>query len=176
MRRRIFIAGLGSAAAWPLAARAQQPQRMRRVGVLMDSTETQVQSYLAAFVQGLRQLGWIVDQNLRMDVRWNAADARLASSYAAQLVGMMPDVILSSSTVNFPGREIGPRGSPRHRDIQGRTSGARRRGRSVLDPLIRNCGSRRGRRVSPAVSWCGFFNDLARFSCHPGRSFCIRPC
>ncbi len=105
MRRREFIVGLAGATAvsplWPLAARAQQPQRMRRVGVLMDSTETQAQSYLAAFVQGLRQLGWIEDQNLRMDVRWNAADARLASTYAAQLIGMMPDVILSSSTVNL---------------------------------------------------------------------------
>jgi putative ABC transport system substrate-binding protein len=101
MRRRTFIAGLGSAAAWSMAAHAQQPDRMRRIGILMDSTETQVDTYLAAFVQGLRQLGWVEGQNLRMAVRWNAADARLASTYAAQLIGMMPDVILSSSTVNL---------------------------------------------------------------------------
>jgi putative tryptophan/tyrosine transport system substrate-binding protein len=103
VRRREFIAGLGSAAAWPLAARAQQPARMRRVGILMDgaATEAEYQSYLAAFVQGLGQLGWTEGQNLRMDIRWNAADAGLARTYAAQLIGLMPDVILAASTVNL---------------------------------------------------------------------------
>jgi putative ABC transport system substrate-binding protein len=82
MRRREFIKGLGAAgvaAAWPLAARAQQPGGVRRVGVLMSSvaTDTEFQSYLAAFVQGLRQLGWTEGQNLRMDVRWNSGNAGL---------------------------------------------------------------------------------------------------
>jgi putative tryptophan/tyrosine transport system substrate-binding protein len=102
MKRREFIAGLGSAAAWPLAARAQS-ERMRRVGVLMDGavTEAERQSWLAAFVQRLRQLGWTEGQNLRMEVRWNAADAGLARTYAEQLIGLMPDVILAAATVNL---------------------------------------------------------------------------
>jgi putative ABC transport system substrate-binding protein len=92
---------LGAAVAWPLAARAQQPDRVRRIGVLMDGTETQARSYLAAFIQGLRQLGWTEGQNLRMDVRWNAGDAGLAPTYAAQLIGLMPDVILAAATVDL---------------------------------------------------------------------------
>ena len=56
---------------------------------------------LAAFIQGLRQLGWIEGQNLRIDVRWNAGDAGLARTYAAQLIGLMPDVILAASTINL---------------------------------------------------------------------------
>jgi hypothetical protein len=75
MRRREFITLLGgAAAAWPLATRAQQTNGVRRVGVLMNSaaTETVPQSYLTAFIQGLRQLGWTEGQNLRIDVRWNA--------------------------------------------------------------------------------------------------------
>jgi putative ABC transport system substrate-binding protein len=90
MRRRDFIAGLGGAAAtWPLAAPAQQPGLMRRVGVLMSGigTERSFQSYLTAFMEGLRQAGWIEGQHLRTDVRWNAGDADLARAYAAQLIG-----------------------------------------------------------------------------------------
>jgi putative ABC transport system substrate-binding protein len=64
------------------------------------ATDLEYQSYLAAFSQGLRQLGWTEGQNLRIDVRWNAGDAVLARTYAAQLIGLMPDVILASSTVN----------------------------------------------------------------------------
>ena len=102
MRRRTFITLLGGAAAWPLAARAQQGERMRRIGVLMNSTATDAwQSYHAAFVQGLRQLGWIEGQNLRIDTRWSAGDAALARIYAAQLIGLTPDVILASSTTNL---------------------------------------------------------------------------
>jgi ABC-type uncharacterized transport system substrate-binding protein len=103
MRRRKFITLLGGAAAWPLAARAQQGERVRRIGVLMNSTATDAtwQSYHAAFVQGLRQLGWIEGQNLRIDTRWSAGDAALARIYAAQLIGLTPDVILASSTTNL---------------------------------------------------------------------------
>ena len=79
MKRREFIVGLGGAAAFasPFAARAQQRGGVRRVGVLMNyvATDTEGQSYLAAFIQGLRQLGWIEGQNLRVDVRWNAGNA-----------------------------------------------------------------------------------------------------
>jgi putative tryptophan/tyrosine transport system substrate-binding protein len=103
MKRREFIAGLGSAAVWPLAAWAQHRDRVRRIGVLMGgaATEAVIQSYLAAFVQGLRQLGWTEGQNLRMDIRWSAADAGLGRTYAEELIGLMPDVILVESTVNL---------------------------------------------------------------------------
>ena len=104
MKRRAFITLLGgAAAARPLAARAQQPGPVRRVGVLMNgaATEAAPQSYLAAFLQALQQLGWAEGKNLRVDVRWNAGDAALARIYAAQLIGLMPDVILASSTTNL---------------------------------------------------------------------------
>jgi ABC-type uncharacterized transport system substrate-binding protein len=103
MRRRQFITLLSSAAVWPLAARAQQPGSAKRIGVLMNSaaTDTVSQSYLAAFVQALLQLGWSEGQNIRIDVRWSAGDAALARIYAAQLIGLMPDVILASSTTNL---------------------------------------------------------------------------
>jgi ABC-type uncharacterized transport system substrate-binding protein len=103
MRRREVITLLGGAAAWPLAARAQQPSSVRRIGVLMNNTatDTTYQSYLAAFTDGLRQLGWNEGQNVRVDVRWSAGDAALARIYAAQLIGLMPDVILASSTTNL---------------------------------------------------------------------------
>src|SRR6516162_7124721 len=104
IERRKFLATLGGAAAtWPLAARAQQGQRMRRIGVLMNgaATETIPQSYVAAFVQELRQLGWTEGRNLHIDIRWSAGDAVLARTYAAQLIGLTPDVILASSTTNL---------------------------------------------------------------------------
>src|SRR6516225_2474242 len=100
--RREFIAGLG-AAALPLAVRAQHGERVRRIGVLMSAaaTETEFQSNLAAFTRGLHQLGWTEGQNLRIDVRWNAGDAQLPRIYAAQLIGLMPDVILAATTANL---------------------------------------------------------------------------
>ena len=100
MRRREFITLLGSAAAWPLAARAQQT---RRVGVLMGfpATDSVAEAYLAAFVQALRQFGWIEGQNLRIDIRWNAGGAALGQTYAAQLIGLQPEVILASTTKNL---------------------------------------------------------------------------
>jgi putative tryptophan/tyrosine transport system substrate-binding protein len=101
IRRRDFIPLLGgAAAAWPLAARAQQPDRMRRIGVLMNAAATDAygQSLLASFVDGLRQSGWVEGQNVRIDVRWVAGDAELARIYAAQLIGLQPDVILADTT------------------------------------------------------------------------------
>ena len=99
MRRRQFIAGLGSTAVWPAVAGAQQGDRVRRIGVLMDRVATDPirQSLLAGFVQALRQLGWIEGQNLRIDVRWSAGDAALARTHAAQLIGLLPDVIIAVS-------------------------------------------------------------------------------
>jgi putative ABC transport system substrate-binding protein len=103
VKRRALITLLGGAAAWPLTAHAQQSGPVRCVGILMNgaATEAAPQSYVAAFVQALQQLGWAEGQNLRVDVRWNAGDAALARIYAAQLIGLMPDVILTSSTTNL---------------------------------------------------------------------------
>ena len=77
MKRREFITLLGGAAAWPLAARAQQPERVRRIGVLMTlaAGDPQSQRRMTAFVQGLQQLGWTDGRNVRIDYRWGAADA-----------------------------------------------------------------------------------------------------
>jgi ABC-type uncharacterized transport system substrate-binding protein len=99
MRRREFITLLGSAAAaWPRAARAQQPDRMRRIGVLISlaADDPQGQARLAAFVEGLQQLGWTDGRNVRIDARWSAGDADRGRRYAAELVALTPDVILAS--------------------------------------------------------------------------------
>jgi putative ABC transport system substrate-binding protein len=97
--RRDFITLLGGAvAAWPLAARAQQPERMRRVGVLMNLTadDPEASARVTAFAQGLQQLGWTAGHNVRIDYRWGAVDADRSRSYAAELVALAPDVILAS--------------------------------------------------------------------------------
>ena len=98
MQRRDFITLLGGAAAWPLAARAQQGERIRRVGVLMNVAEDdpESKSRLAAFVEGLRQLGWSADRNLRIDTRWSTGDANSFRGYAAELVALAPDVMIAS--------------------------------------------------------------------------------
>jgi putative ABC transport system substrate-binding protein len=104
VRRREFITLLGgAAAACPLAARGQQGEPIRRIGVLMGGPATNAitQAYAAAFAQALRQLGWIEGQNLRMDIRWNAGDAALAQTYAAQLLGIQPEAILAATTANL---------------------------------------------------------------------------
>jgi putative tryptophan/tyrosine transport system substrate-binding protein len=98
MRRRQFITLLGgAAAAWPLAAHAQQAERIRRIGVLMSlaADDPEGQARMAAFLQGLQQLGWIDEHNIRIDTRWTAGNADNVRKYAAELVGLVPDVILS---------------------------------------------------------------------------------
>jgi putative ABC transport system substrate-binding protein len=103
MKRRDFITLLGGAAAWPLAARAQQRQRMRRVGVFTPGTadDPEHKTRDAAFLQGLGELGWIVGRNLRIDYRWGAGDYERFRAMAAELIELNPDVILAqgSSTV-----------------------------------------------------------------------------
>ena len=91
----------GAAAAWPLAARAQQTDRMRRIGVLMSVAEAdpEAQARIAAFQQGLQQLGWIVGRNVRIDIRWGGSDAESIRRYAAELVALAPDVILATGSV-----------------------------------------------------------------------------
>ncbi len=99
MKRREFITLLGgTAAAWSVAARAQQGERMRRIGVLMSlaADDREGQARLAAFVQSLRELGWTDGRNVRIDVRWAAGIANDARKYAAELVALAPDVILVS--------------------------------------------------------------------------------
>ncbi len=99
MRRREFITLLGGAAAgWPLAARAQQGERMRRIGVLMAFTadDPEGQARLMAFAQSLQQSGWTVGGNLRIDIRWGAGDADRNRKYAVELVALAPDVILAN--------------------------------------------------------------------------------
>jgi putative ABC transport system substrate-binding protein len=101
MRRREFITLVGGAAAvWPIAARAQQPERMRRIGVLMAPTEDDPEggAQLSGFTQGLAALGWIDGRNLRMEVRWGGGDANRARILAKELVDLQPDVILAQGT------------------------------------------------------------------------------
>jgi putative ABC transport system substrate-binding protein len=101
MRRREFITFLGgAAAAWPLGARAQQPERMRRIGVIMplSSSDPEAQARLTAFKQALQQLGWTEERNVRIDYRWGAGDTDLNRKNAAELVTLAPDVILATGT------------------------------------------------------------------------------
>ena len=98
MRRRDFITLLGGAAAWPLAARAQQPERMRHIGVLLPATENdpEFQFRLTAFQQALHELGWIVGSNVRLEIRWATPDIAKVRQQAAELVALAPDVILAT--------------------------------------------------------------------------------
>jgi ABC-type uncharacterized transport system substrate-binding protein len=103
MNRREFITLLGGAAAWPLAARAQQAERMRRIGVLLPGTadNPEFQAGYGAFLQGLGQSGWTIGRNVRIDTRWATANAAEIRRHAAELAALAPDVILAfgSSTV-----------------------------------------------------------------------------
>src|SRR5215208_150826 len=103
MNRRQFIALLGGAATWPLAARAQQADRVRRIGVLTNlrPDDAEVQSRLAVFVQGLEQLGWTVGRNLHIDYRWSEGNADRLRAHAAELVALEPDVTLATSGVSI---------------------------------------------------------------------------
>jgi putative ABC transport system substrate-binding protein len=100
MRRRAFIMLIGGAATWPLAARAQQGERMRRIGVLMNvaADDPEAQARNVAFLQGLHELGWTDGRDVRIDYRWAAGDADRLRRYAAELVALAPDVVLASGT------------------------------------------------------------------------------
>jgi putative ABC transport system substrate-binding protein len=102
MRRREFITLVGgSAVAWPLALRAQQSEQMRRIGVLMNraSDAPDGQARLAAFQQGLQQLGWSDSRNVRFDIRWGEDKVDLDRKYAAELVALAPDIIMTIGTL-----------------------------------------------------------------------------
>jgi putative tryptophan/tyrosine transport system substrate-binding protein len=105
MKRRAFLTLLGgAAAAWPLATSAQQGERVRRIGVLMNlaSGDSEGQDRVAAFMQGLQEADWAVGRNVRIDYRWGAGDPNLFRKYAAELVALAPDVILAGSGAPLP--------------------------------------------------------------------------
>src|SRR4029450_12468923 len=100
MKRRKFITLLGSSfAAWPLGARAQQAERIRKIGVLVNlpADDPQAQARNATFLQALQELGWTVGRNVRIDYRWGAGNADNTRKFAAELVALAPDVILAAS-------------------------------------------------------------------------------
>jgi putative ABC transport system substrate-binding protein len=100
MRRREFLSFLGGAAAWSLAAQAQQGERMRRIGVLMGYAENdwEAQAWVAAFREALQKLGWTEGRNIRIDTRWGRADTEVMQRFAQELVALQPDLILSQIT------------------------------------------------------------------------------
>jgi putative ABC transport system substrate-binding protein len=100
MRRRTFIAGVGSAAVWPAVALAQQAERVRRIGMLMpgDENDPEGKHRYSAFRQALADLGWTDGRNVRMDLRWGRGDTNRMRALAAELVGLQPDIILTNTT------------------------------------------------------------------------------
>jgi putative ABC transport system substrate-binding protein len=105
MNRREIIAGLGSAAAWPVVARAQQGERVRRIGVLLPAAadDAEFQARLGAFLQGLALSGWNIGRNVRIDTHWATANAAAIRKHAAELAALAPDVILANG-----GATVGP--------------------------------------------------------------------
>jgi putative tryptophan/tyrosine transport system substrate-binding protein len=100
MKRREFITLVGgAAAAWPVVARAQQPERVRRIGVLMASPadDSENQARMAAFLEGLAQLGWTDGRNVRIDTRWATTNADDLRRHAAELAALVPDVLVAAS-------------------------------------------------------------------------------
>jgi putative tryptophan/tyrosine transport system substrate-binding protein len=106
MRRREFIAGLGAAAGWPLMARAQQPDRMRRIVVLMGfpASDPEAQARATALMHGLRDLGWIEGRNLRFEYRWGVESVERTRTAAAEAVATKPDIIIATTTTH--GQEL----------------------------------------------------------------------
>jgi putative ABC transport system substrate-binding protein len=102
MKRRDFIAGVGSAVAWPVVARAQNADRARRIGMLIgiSGDDPDAQLRYAAFLEELRKLGWTNGQNVQVEVRWGAGDAKLMGQYAAELIALKPDVMVSVGSLS----------------------------------------------------------------------------
>ena len=105
MKRRVFLSVIGGVAAWPLAARAQQGERVRRIGILLNAAadDPQFQTWVAAFLQALGLLGWTIGRNVRIDTRWAGANAAEVRRHAAELAALAPDVILAHG-----GSTVGP--------------------------------------------------------------------
>jgi ABC-type uncharacterized transport system substrate-binding protein len=104
VKRREFITLLGGAAAWPLAARAQHGERLRRIGVLMSAVEGDQRGLesITAFAQGLGELGWTVGRNVRIEYRWGAGDLDRFRRYAAELIALSPDVVALAARHRLP--------------------------------------------------------------------------
>jgi putative tryptophan/tyrosine transport system substrate-binding protein len=113
MRRREFVTTLLGTAAWPLAARAQQSKRVKRIGVLSNApADAQGQSGVEAFQEALRQLGWSDGGNVRIDVRWGENDPDRARKYAAELIALSPDVLLAAGTLGVMALQKATRAVP----------------------------------------------------------------
>jgi putative ABC transport system substrate-binding protein len=115
MRRRDFISLIcGAAAVWPIEARAQQPERVRRIGVLMGRAESdpEGQSYVAAFQRGLAALGWVPGRNLKIDYRWQAGQIDQAQAFASELVELRPDLLVANSTSSLSPMQRATRSIP----------------------------------------------------------------
>jgi putative ABC transport system substrate-binding protein len=114
MRRREFITLIGGAAAWPIAARGQQRERMRLIGVLMSiaSDDPEGQARLAAFLQGLQEWGWSVGRNVVIEIRWGAGDSDRYRKYAAELVALSPDTVLAGGGSTIPALQQASRTIP----------------------------------------------------------------
>jgi hypothetical protein len=140
--RREFITLLGGAAAWPLAARAQQGDRGRRIGVLTLGDENDVwKTYVSAFTQALAGLGWTDGRNVRMDLRWYGDDINRMRAFAQELVGLQPEVILASTTLATVAVQRETRTIP----IVFAT---------VADPVVQSCGSTAREGTSPvSATW-----------------------
>jgi putative tryptophan/tyrosine transport system substrate-binding protein len=112
IKRRQFIAGLGSAPAWPLVARAQQGDRVRRIGVLMGGNENDPawQAYVSAFTQALADLGWT--GNVGIDLRWAGGDSNRTRAFAQELVGLQPDITFADSTAATVALQLATRTIP----------------------------------------------------------------
>ena len=102
MNRRAFITLLGGTAAWPLAARSQQPEQLRLIGVLMNraADDADGRARLASFQQAMKDLGWSEGRNIRIDIRWGENDVNRTGKYAAELVALAPDIVLATGTVS----------------------------------------------------------------------------
>src|SRR5262249_41820725 len=126
MRRRDFITLLGGAAAWPLAARAQQREKVPRIGMLMPyaANDPQAQIRNAAFLQGLQQLGWTVGQNIQIDYRWSGGNMDETRKYATELVALAPDVIFAPEICTKLSRR--PRSRQEVLSVRRRSNGRRR--------------------------------------------------
>ena len=118
LQRREFITLLGGAAVWPLRARAQQGQRVRRIGVLMsgDENDPADKSRVSAFTQALAGLGWTEGRNMRMDLRWYGDDINRTRAFAQELVGLQPDIIVTGGD---PSDRCPPAGDADDPDRQG---------------------------------------------------------
>ena len=143
IRRREFITLLGgAAAAWPLTARAQQGERVRRIGVLMHLPESdpEAQARVRALLQGLQQLGWSEGRNVRIDYRFGAADIDRSRKYAAELIALAPDVIQASGTGPMAALQQTTRTVPI--GIRGRSRPSWHRSRRQPCPPWRQCDRR----------------------------------